>query len=132
MQTAIRAYSFGPGIGSNFIVIGAFVLFLLPGIVKGPDAQMGPLFMMASLFLVVSLLFRSTVSATTMIEVDSSEGLIRKISGSLFRKQVCIFSLEDIHDVHFLRRDLLIEEGNGVTLYTIVIDRGRASADGLL
>ncbi len=122
----IRSYSIGPGKDVLLAIIGGFVLCLLAGIVMGPDAGPVSLLLAAAALLLGQALLRLSTNVTT-IEIDSAQGLVRKMTGSLLWKKRRSYPVRDIDAVRFIEKNVIIEEGYGVTSYTIVLESGDAS-----
>jgi hypothetical protein len=109
-----------------FGIVGAFVLVLLSGIVMKPAGGPEPLFFIAAAFLLGPALIRLTTSAAT-IEIDSTRGVVSKVTGPLRWKKRRSYPLRGIETVRLIEKDVIVEEGYGVTSYTIVIEYGGAS-----
>ena len=84
------------------------------------------MFFAAVVILLGPVLFRLSTS-TTSIDIDSVQGVVRKVTGLLPWKKRQLYPLENIDAVRLLEKDVIIEEGYGITSYTIVIESGSAS-----
>ena len=129
-QISIGSYRVGPGTGTDvvFAVVGALVLLLFAGIVMGPNVDPVLLFLPVAAFLSVPALLRLTTSTTT-VEIDSAAGLVRKMAGPFLWKKLKTYPLRNIDAVRFLEKDIIVEEGYGVTSYTIVLESNNSSQE---
>lgn len=128
-QESIRSYRVERGTAAVLAVAGVLALFLLAGIVVNPEAGHVLLLFLAALLILSPVM--SWLTAGTTIEIDGSAGLVQKTMGPLFRKKKNTYSLRDVDAVRLIEKNSIVEEGYGITSYSIVLE-GKGASQELL
>jgi hypothetical protein len=124
-QESIRSYRVESGTDAAFAVTGVMVLLLPAGLFTNPEEGSVRLFLLPAAFLLVPALLQLT-SDTTTIEIDAASGLVRKTTGFFIWNKRETYSLREIDAVRFVEKNIFIEEGYGITSYSVVLERKKA------